>query len=234
MEEAPAIKTRGTRPFEAMVPCKPWTSQFLSVDDITAPQSRRGPHQQRYRDGTFRPDRPLPPGMVRGQPEPRLTLSPRALNRPDPTWFWESVHVPAEPTTRMAFKFAHDSPREVPPKRHTLSQQYQASQVGDIVFNDPAMMSMSERAGRPPPGILDMEEVDSAESSARYVSGEAELKKLTEAQRVKHAAVAVRHERRKVEHARAALMSSLRRDIDAATLPVGYHEPLGMPTRGRW
>ena len=233
MDAPEAVKTRGTRPFEAMVPCKPWTSQFLALDEVTAIQSRRGPHSQRFRDGTFRPDRPLPPGRVRDQPEPKLMLSPRAVQRPEPTWFWEGVGgIPkhGSSTTKSAFAppmFSSESPRPLPPKRNELSTKYRASCIGDIVFSqdDPAL-----RQPKVPTGETTMLFGEGAPAPAPPSSGAELLQQLTEEQRLKHIQVAIRHEKRKTDQARANLMSNLRHGIIVD--PIGYHEPMAMPNRG--
>jgi hypothetical protein len=234
MDDAPEpAKPRGTRPFEAMVPCKPWTSQFLALDEVTAIQSRRGPGPQRFRDGTFRPDRPLPPGRVRGQPEPKLTLSPRAIQRPDPTWFWEGVGgVPKHgggSTSRSAYAppmFNSDSPRPLPPKRNELSTKYRASCIGDIVFSDddPAL-----RQPKVPTSENPLLFGEGAPAPAPPSSGAELLQQLTEEQRLKHIHVAIRHEKRKTEQARANLMTNLRNGIIVDPM---HHEPMGMVNRG--
>ena len=171
MEEGgEAPKTRGTRPFEAMVPwcahaaasaffsqphganapvcfsrrSKPWTSQFLSVDDITARQSRCGYDLMRYRDGTLRPNRPRPPpGAV-----PPLQQSPR-----EPFVFknnvlsWESAGQPGMETTTKAGYSPRDALTNglVVPTRHGLSPRYEVDSIGGIVFPDPVCYQVHAR-----------------------------------------------------------------------------------------
>ena len=220
--EPPKVIGRGTRPFEAMVPCKPWTSKFLSVDEITSQQSRRGPNSQRFKDGALRPDRPLPPGKVQGQPP--TANSARAYQRPDVTWFWENPGTtPGETTTKTAYQGFPAAPRDAPATRHALSPRFAKSTVGDIMFGDPLYQNFSDRTGRPvaPP----MVEVD----APRAASNTAELRnQLTDEQRIRHLEIALRHEKRMTESARANLKTNLRGGSNP-TMMVGLHEPAGCP-----
>ena len=115
---------------------KPWTAQFLSVDDVTARQSRRGGNSVRYRDGTLRADRPRPPPGAVPAPIP----SPRQeYKKPDHPIFWETSGPRlAETTTKAGY-----SPRDglvenlVVATRHALSPRYMKSSIGDVIFNGP-------------------------------------------------------------------------------------------------
>jgi len=222
MDEPPKQIGRGTRPFEAMVPCKPWTSKFLSVDEITSQQSRRGPNPQRFRDGALRPDRPLPPGKVPGQPSTAFVPSPRGYQRPDVTWLDENPGTtPGETTTKRGYQGWAAAPRDAPPTRHALSPRFAKSTIGDIIFGDPNYQKFSDRTGRPvAPPMVEAEEPRAASITARP-------NQLTDEQRIRHLEIAVRHEKRMTEAARANLKTNLRGGI--IDNPVVFHEPAGCP-----
>ena len=226
MQEEAAKPTRGTRPFEVIVPGKPWTSQFLSVDDMTARQSRPGANAQRYRDGTFRPDRPLPPGYSRPGQQP--AFSPRSsYKRPDVTWFWDdpNTSIPTVPTTKSGYKppyFDSGSPRPAPPKRHELSPRFGASTVGGIIFGDERYQKFSDRAG-----LIAMPHLESDEPAASPRSNLGHRADWTNEQRLRHLQIALNHERRVAETASNNLKTKLRAGIIVD--PVGLHEPAGRP-----
>ena len=136
-------------------------------------------------------------------------------------------------TSRAAYAppmFSSASPRPAPPKRNELSTKYMASCIGDVVFSDddPNLRQPKVPTGETP-GLMYVEGAPEPAPAAPS-SGAALPQQLTEEQRLKHLAVAIRHEKRKTEQARANLMTNLRHGIIVD--PIGYHEPMAMPNRG--
>ena len=147
-------------------------------------QSRRAPSQQRYPDGTFRPDRPLPAGMSPRRLPDVVASSPRRLiARPQPAWYEDAnafaaaVASSTETTFRATFGRPHEqvlSPRVVP-KRHQLKP----SQMNEVLFGDPLYQTCSARAGtcatpavtsepRPQERMTDRQRVDTLKAKLRY------------------------------------------------------------------
>ena len=141
---------RGTRPYEGMVPGKPWTAQFMTISELEARQTRCGPNFQRHRDGTLRADRLLPPRYV---PSPRLDeakLSPR-FKRPTPLWEW-----PGASQSSAQWCSSNDTHFVPPPRqtlvvatRHGLSPRYRPFAVAEALGCEPPPERASPRRRLP-------------------------------------------------------------------------------------
>jgi hypothetical protein len=209
MDDAPANLTKGTRPYEAMVPCKPWTSQFNVLDDVTARQSRVGQGSARYRDGTLRKDRPRPP------PSPRANLvyptGELLYKRPNNPLTWNEAGAPslAETTTKQAFAQRPDINSGLTVStRCGLSPRYMKSVVGEVVFSD----TMNYL----PPRIPVVPADDAVADAPAPIGTMVDALELQ-----------VRHEQRRAELARSRLLTAMRgRLVDN---PIGLHDPAGAP-----
>lgn len=210
-EAAPVGNIRGTRPFEAMVPSKPWTSEFLTVDDVTARQSRIGQNSARYRDGRLRADRPRPPAGAVPELSPR---NPQPYKRPDHPIYWEtSGRTMAETSTKAGYG---ERPGLVgvalsTPTRHMLSPRYSKSTVGQIIFAD-----TNNYMVRPDVPLIPKVSPFSEAFSAAAASPRGTLEP-TEERRVMALEALVRHEKRMADYARARYVSELRKGVQQMT-----------------
>lgn len=199
---------------------KPWTSQFLSVDDVTARQSRRSGNAVRYRDGTLRQDRPRPPPGSLPQPAP----SPRQpWSRPDNLLDWHAAGAGASQFSETTSKAGY-SPRAgitenlVVATRSGLSPRYMKSSIGDIVFGDTTNYAVREGYG--PFGF-------GSAAAATAAAGAAPTPEYSAERRVAALEAAVRHEKRMADLARSRMITNLRAGIIVD--PVGLHDPAAAP-----
>lgn len=216
--DEPAAPPSRTRPFEAMVPGKPWSAKYLSVDDVTARQSRRGTNPKCFKDGTLRPDRPLPPGMLEArrqrtpagsdpaQPRPRQSSATQSLAPADSPrmldWQMPSIPVSAATTTMAGFgshTAAATSPRVVA-TRHAMTPQFNPSCIREVVFGDPIYQDMSMHRPRPLPSQSQSPSGDRATASR---GGGVAPRQASDEQRVRQLEAMLHHERRLIESTRA-------------------------------
>ena len=218
MDEPAPILTKGTRPFEAMVPCKPWTSQFLSVDDVTARQSRCGYNAIRHRDGTLRKDRPRPPPGAVPMPSPRAASE--RWSRPDHVMYWDTGSCFTVETTQKAGYSPRDGLTHdlSVPTRNGLSPRYAKSSIKDIVFSDKtnyavrdfygAQHAVPDGAGAPAGPLAQF----SSDPSARQIAA---------------LEAAVAHEKRMADYARARYVSGMRESLILPEQQTTQHHPAG-------
>ena len=123
------------RMWQALVPGKPWTAKYLTVDDVMAKQSRRGPNAQRYKDGAFRPNRPFPEGYSPRSQNAALSLSPRFRDRAGGVYEWAGTMPDYKTTTSNHYCEPHGH-EYIVPTRHGLSPRNPVSSVSQSIFGD--------------------------------------------------------------------------------------------------
>lgn len=165
--------------------------------------SRRGANPSRYADGRLRPDRPLPPGFSPRKLAPLTQLSPR-FQRNGGAYEWDSsVSHMVETTSQACFR-PPAVRAAVPPTRLGLSPRHMKSQVGSIIFSDPNFMTFTPRDGvyvpRHLPPLIPVPA--QSETTTAAPPAKADLS-FTDEQRIALLEVALRHERRMTEAARA-------------------------------
>lgn len=219
-EEAPKGNRRGTRPFEAMVPCKPWTSQYLSVDDLTARQSRCYANSIRHRDGTLRKDRPRPP--VGAVPMPQVSPRTEPWTRPDHVMYWDTGTRSYAETTQKAGYSPRDGLTQdlVVATRHALSPRYAKASIGDIVFGDKTNYAVREFYGQYPTAAAE-EPADSKPFT--QFSADPAKRQLAALE------AAVRHEKRMTDYARARYVTHMREGLVVPEQQATQHHPAGAP-----
>lgn len=223
-------KIRGTRPFNVMG-SQPWTwgAAHLTLDGLTAQQSRCGANPQRYRDGRMRLDRPLPPGYDGSspRPSPRLGLvAPITLTKTSPRIPDNSADRPLQWDTRIydtAFEttagVSYGAPPgklEKAPRRHELSPRYRGD-MGEILFGHPSAERVTHYSPR-----------HQAPTSPRYANAPVVEPNVRGEERVKQLESSLRTERRITAAALADLETRMRWiPID----PRGLHDPDGQVFR---
>jgi hypothetical protein len=202
---------------------KVWTSAQLTLDDKSAFQSRRGGNASRYRDGTLRPNRPLPPHYSpRGAGRlPSLGSSSPRYEKPDLPWLWDDTN--RYDTTHQTGYCDPSSIASLNTRvtRHGSSLRNKPAEVGELVFGTGGVQEAGPLNGggtnREPmvlPGTVAlsprMQEVAALTPAVNRLD-------LTDHQKLRNLRSQLKAEERLTESARAHLATSLRR----ARLPTG-------------
>ena len=190
-----------------MVPCKPWTAKYMTLDPVMAQQSRRGDNSARYKDGTFRPNRPLPEGYSpRANMKEKLVLSPR-YQRSGGVYEWGDTTASYQTVSLLHYP-APDAQSYSVPTRHGLSPRTMVSGVSQAIAGD-GYLQFSPRSKAiagiklPPLGTIN----GTADKPPLAPADE-----QTPEQQLAFLELALRQERRKAGLARAQLETHLRKD----------------------
>ena len=133
-----------------MHPTKPWTSEWLTVDDYTARQSRRGRNPQRHKDGSLRADRPTLRPVV-PKVYTRCVYDPGQL-----PWMWSAPKGSLVIESSMNSHYPPPSVTPQPATRHGTGATGRAgqSEVGMVVFGNDYATPRSARGLPPPPSLV--------------------------------------------------------------------------------
>lgn len=200
------------RMWQALVPGKPWTAKYLTVDDVMAKQSRRGPNAQRYKDGAFRPNRPFPEGYSPRSQNAALSLSPRFRDRAGGVYEWAGTMPDYKTTTSNHYCEPHGH-EYIVPTRHGLSPRNPVSSVSQSIFGD-GYLQFSPRskvnAGIKLPPLGSINAI--GKTAAEPEDPDPPSGKMSTAEQIAYLEVALRHERRMVDATRSRLQTQLRRN----------------------
>ena len=190
-----------------MVPGQPSAPKHSTVDPVLAKLGRRGLNAQRYKDGMFRADRPLPPGYSpRARPD-TLTLSPRITERKGGVYEWSDSTTVYETTSSNHYR-QPEGHAYVVPTRRGLSPRNAVSGVSQAISGDGYLQFSPRSKGGlrinlPPLGSIN------GKPRAEPASDASSAIAMTDAGKIAYLEVALHHEQRMVSAARAQLQTYL-------------------------
>ena len=196
-------------------------------------RKKKGLCQTRHGDGSFRPNRPLPPGYSprahEPQCEPKMQLSPR-WQRSAGVYEWVPGLTSYESTSEAHYGQMDGYVRPGAAMRHEHSPRYNCGKAAELMFGVPAADRAPPRA-RPPPPLSVAFPARSPRSDPTPPAVDANLplsgRKHATA-RLQALERALHEERRVTSRTRALLESELRWvPFD----PRSYHDPDGQPFR---
>jgi hypothetical protein len=216
---------RGTRPFEALVPGRPWTSKHITLDEQSAVQSRRAPNPMRYKDGTLRIDRPLPEGYSPRAPR-NLVLSPRFRHG-------ASEEAPTNYTTTSHSHYARAGAALLPekgmPSGGTGGEMYELI-YGEAPARPPPLPSWSPR--RRPGGSPRLQPLPPSPRTPRADDDAAGVR-YRHAERVRQLEEELQAESRLLGSARAKVLTKMRW-VPNTLDPRALHDPEGQVYGSSW